>query len=335
MAKQNVSIKYDIDEIFACREENFVMPRELEQYCNHINKMHKSALKELSKPMNDITKSHSYGINPDDVTLKSSIRENLNKINNSNYSTILMELEKLVYTSENHFVLLADELIVKCMNDVMAHKGVEASKPGHLTPSELYVNVMQRFSSLFIQDGSSQIKFKIILTKECHKFFNEMTDKKEKMDQHNPGKVKNYKGFMNMIGLLYTNGVFPGEIIRVCLDNVIKLILESKLSQDECDNYYSGCERLISRIIAHFEKNIFNVPPKEFNNIKTIIDDFNSRISKECPNDEKKAPNESGSSTNHPSHPSRPLRIFSIMTHYANVARFNKLCNSFKDKEKS
>jgi predicted component of type VI protein secretion system len=356
MDKQKVSIKYNVDEIFACREANTVMPKELEQFCNHIRKVHVSALKDLSKPMDDITKSHSHGINPDDITLKSSIRENLNKINNTNFSVILTELEKLIYTCENHFVLLADELIIKCMNDVMACKGIESSRNGHMTPSELYVNIIQKFSLLCIQDGAKLVKFKTVLTKECHEYFEKMTDKRERMDQNNPHRVSNYKGFMNMMGLLYTNGVFPAEIVRVCLNKIIKLILDSNLSQDDCDNYYSGYERLVSRILAHFEKSLYTASVKDFNDIKGFLEEFNNRISKVCPNEDKKLTSgttllttlstpgstssntpvtvsQSGTTSLTTTVSVRPLRMFSVMTHHNNVAKFNKLCEIFAERE--
>lgn len=327
--KQSVSIKYNIDEILACMDANAVMPKELEKYCNHNKKVHISALKELSKPMDDITKSHSYGINPDDITLKSSIRDNLNKINNNNFSAIMTELEKLIYTCENHFILLADELIIKCMNDVMACKGIESSKNGHMTPSELYVNVIKKFSLLCIQDGTILVKFKNVLTKECYEYFEKMTNTKEKMDQNNPHRVSNYKGFMNMMGLLYTNGVFPAGVIKVCLNKIIKIILDSGLSQDECDNYYSGYERLVSRILIHFEKTNTVTSAKEFDNVKGFLEEFNDKISKVCPYEEK----QKSSSTVGPTGV-RPLRMFSIMTHHNNVIKFNKLCESFKNRDK-
>jgi hypothetical protein len=334
--QQKVSIKYNISEIFACRDQNSVMPRELEKYCNSTKKNHISALKDLSKSMDDIIKSHSYGINPDDITLKSSIRDNLNKINNSNFVDVLPELEQLVYTCENHFVLLVDELIIKCMSDVMACKGIEPSKSGHLTPSELYVNIIQKFSLLCIQDGQKLVKFKTVLTRECCEYFEKMTDKCEKMDENNPRRVSNYKGFMNMMGLLYIKGVFPVEIIKVCLQKIVKLILDSGLSQDECDNYYSGYERLVNRILTHFEKSVHSSLIMEFNEVKKFLEDFNNRISKACPSDEKQKSSSAINTSAGNSQPVvRPLRKFSTMTHHNSVARFNKLCEVFHEKEKN
>jgi hypothetical protein len=39
-------------------------------------------LPELIKPMDDVTKSHSNGVNPNDISYLKIIRENLNKLTN-------------------------------------------------------------------------------------------------------------------------------------------------------------------------------------------------------------------------------------------------------------
>src|SRR5437016_3825625 len=97
---QGVLIKYNIDEIFACQDANCLMIRDLEQYCNNNCKSQKSMLPELIKPMDDITKSHSQGINPNDIALKNMIRDCLNKINHNNYDNVLDDLKSLHYTNE-------------------------------------------------------------------------------------------------------------------------------------------------------------------------------------------------------------------------------------------
>lgn len=327
MTDQRVSIKYSIDEIFACRDENCLMPRELEEYCNNRYKSPMLILAELVKPMDDITKSHSHGINPNDISLKNTIRDNLNKINHSNYKIILEELKSLNYTCENHFAMLASELIIKSMNDVLACRGVEASKKDQKTGSEIYTGIAAEFTNYFIKQGTATIKFKTVLIRECQLYFDKLTDKKERMDQNNPHRVSNYKGFMNMIGLMYTNGLFPRDIIKVCSNKIITLILSSGLPQDDCDNYYSGYERLMNRVLCHFEKT--PVQPHmipEFLAIKDIIKEMNDKISKACEDDKKPK-------TGTPQ--VKPLRMFSIMTHQQNINRYKALCESYKTAEEN
>lgn len=326
MTDQKVAIKYSIDEIYACRDENCLMPRELEEYCNNRYKSPMLILAELVKPMDDITKSHSHGINPNDISLKNTIRDNLNKVNHSNYKVILEELKSLNYTCENHFAMLASELIIKSMNDVLACRGVEASKKDQKTGSEIYTSIAAEFTNYFIKQGNSTVKFKTVLIRECQLYFDKLTDKKERMDQNNPHRVSNYKGFMNMIGLMYTNGLFPKDIIKVCSNKIITLILLSGLPQDDCDNYYSGYERLINRVLCHFEKT--PIQPHmiaEFGSIKEIVKEMNDKISKACEDDKK-----TKSTTQ-----VKPLRMFSIMTHQQNINRYKTLCEAYRTAEEN
>jgi len=277
---------------------------------------------ELIKPMDDITKSHSHGINPNDITLKSMIRENLNKLVQGNYQTILEELKSLNYTCENHFALLASEIIMKSMSDPLACKGIE-TKQGQKSPSEMYVEIAREFSNFMIKNNETVIKFKTVLLSECRLHFDKFTDKNEKMDHNNPMKVPNYKGFMNMMGLLYNIGLIPHTIIDKCFNKISSLVLDTSLSSEECDNYYSGYERLMNRILTRFEKDLpsskdeksnkDNNVVKEFKDIKEIIKKYNDVVLKVCPDDKDKDKT------------TKTIRKYSGMVHHQNIVRFEKL----------
>lgn len=316
----NVLIKYSIDQIFACREANAVMPTELIDYCNNMDKNNMSVLTDLVKHMDDVTKSHSHGVNPNDITLRTTIREGLNKLNNKNYDTVLKEFEALNYSNETHFSLLASELIIKSMNDVMATKGFEVSKNVQKTPSELYMDIALRFSKYGIQVEDETetlkrvIKFIDVMSTHCQNYFITLTDKSESMDKNNPHKVNNYKGFMNMIGLMYSNGMFPAKIVMQCFNKIITLILDEGLPQEDCDNYYSGYERLMNRILSHFEKEVTPNTIRDFNNIKGQLKAVNDKITLACENS-----------------PKPPIRMFSTMTHKQNINRLKSLCETYEN----
>jgi hypothetical protein len=333
MATQNISIKYTIEQLFACKDANCLMPQELESYCNDRRKNHMPILNDLIKPMDDITKSHSHGVNPNDVTLMNMIRDNLNKVNHSNYDIILRELKSLNYTCENHFVMLASELIIKSMNDVLACKGMDNAKREQKTTSEIYMSIACEFSNYQIKQGESSVKFKYILVKECQRHFEALTDKRERMDQNNPHRVSNYRGFMNMIGLMYSYGLFNKDVVKTCFSKIIRLIKEGGLPHDDCDNYYSGYERLMNRILKHFEKTpIQKHMLDEFVLIKDILKQMNDDISKICEQqDDKKSKviKNSDATTNTP----KALRMFSVMTHRQNINRYNELCEVYKHAE--
>jgi len=315
--QREVLIKYNIDQIFACREANNVMPTELKEYCNHLGKGQISILPDLVKPMDDVTKSHSHGINPNDIILRNVIRENLNKLNNRNYQDVLKDIKALNYANERHFTLLAIELIIKSMSDVMGSKGLDASKPEQKTPSELYINVALEMSQFFIEKDGKVIKFRTVLSQNCQHYFNDLTNKEESMDHNNPRRLSNYKGFMNMVGLMYSHGLFPVDIVILSFKRIINLILKSNLPQEDCDNYYAGFERLMNRVLSHFEKTPVTITMIDsFETVKEKLKELNDEITKACEGKVKEK---------------QPLRTFSIMTHKQNISRYMKLCELYKN----
>lgn len=314
-------IRYNIDQIFECQEENTVLPKELEQYCYNIFKNNKSILHELKKSMDDITTSHSNGINPNDIALRNRIRDNLNKINSSNYDTILDLLISLNYTCENHFTLLAKELVIKSMNDMSACKGLESNK-NQLSPSEIYMKIANEFSGFFITHNNKEVRFRNVLTKVCQQYFKEFINQDFNMDQNNIHRVNNYKGFMNMIGLTYYYNIFPRHIVFACFKSIVNVIINSNLPQEECDNYYSGYERLMNKFLNKFENSEDDKANAslndEFNAVKSTIINFNNSISEAIKkaNTQKVKP---------------PIRKFSIMVHENNIKRFNMLTSKFQE----
>ena len=255
--------------------------------------------------------------------LSNSIRINLNNITNANYASTLEILVSLNYTCENHFTILAKELIVKSMNDVSACKGLESNR-NQLSPSEIYMKIANEFSGFFISHNDKEIRFKSVLTSECQRYFREFINQDYNMDQNNIHRVNNYKGFMNMIGLTYCYNIFPKDIVFACFRSIVNIIINSTLSQEECDNYYSGYERLMNKFLSKFEsmedEKVTLEFVEEFNSTKSVINGFNSSISKAI----KKA-SENGEKP--------PIRKFSTMVHDNNKKRFKTLILRFEDLE--
>lgn len=307
MSEQN--IKYTLTQILSCKESNIVMPKELQQYCSHKKKYDISLLEDLTPIMEQISKSYNSGIDPNDVILRNSIRENLNKLNSKNYDKVLQDIKTLNYTNDTHFTFLATELIIKCMNDVMASKTNDVINNQKI-PTELYIDIAYIFSGYCTYTkNNEEIKFKIIMSKLCQQYFNKFINKEERMDKNNPHRVIIYKGFMNMMGMLYIKEIFPIDIIFVCMNKIINLILSTTVPREDRDNYFSGYERLINRILYYFE----TMPSKisEFNKIRQQLYTINDRITQACKEQTK------------------PIERFSIITHTENNERFealNKLC---------
>ena len=105
----------------------------------------------------------------------------------------------------------------------------------------------------------------------------------------------------------------------MCFGKIVDLILKSNLPQEECDNYYSGYERLMNQVMSKFEKakaKSSTFMAEELNVIKGDIDRINKSISDSCDNESKGSKN-------------KPIRMFSIMVHGQNVTRFNAICKSY------
>ena len=312
--------KYGIDNIFAKREQNNLMPQELLDYCSHTNIGEFTLLTDMIKVMDEVTRSHSQGVNPNDVTLRNAITECLNKLTNKNYDTILPALGNIQYTSASHFGILATEIIAKCMNDIVASKSLDISTNGMKTSSELYVDVAKSFSNYGLKvdtpTGSKVVKFIDILSKKSQDYFNMLTDPEQRMDKNNPQLVSNYKGFMNMIGLMYCVGLFPIKIIKACFDRIIKLVLESDKSQEERDNYYTGYERLMNRLLTYYERSTISPDLiKSLESISIMLIGLNNRITSRL----------GGTGE-------QPLRRFATITHETNAGRLEKLLTLYKIK---
>jgi len=292
--ESKVLVKYPIEIIFDCIDDNNVLLPELEKYCTDIHDLPMTMLGDFKNVMSNIVKSYSSNTNHNDISFKNTIRECLNKINESNYDNVLQKLKSLEYTTDGLLSVLANELIIKSMNDVLAVKNIEV-KAGHKTPSDIYVMVAIDFSK-------NVNKFKNIFSKECNICFTRFTDINESMDNNNPHHVSNFKGFMNMMGLCYVNKIFDESVIRICLNKVVGYITGSniteRLSQEESDNYYSGYERIVNRILTYYEKNT----DKSYQNFYDIVKESNDLIQKDC-------------STN------KSLRKFSILVHSQIIKR--------------
>ena len=306
--------KYTIEQILSCKEPNAVMPEELQQYCTNMKKYKMELLDELSPIMEQIMKSYNNGIDPNDVLIRNSIRENLNKLNSKNYDKILQEIKTLNYTNDTHFTFLASELIMKSMNDVMANKVNDAANKLNKSPTELYMDIAYVFSGYCTYTkNNEEVKFKIKMSKLCQQYFNKFVNKAERMDKNNPHRVIIYKGFMNMLGMLYVKNIFPIDIIFVCFTKILNLILDSSIPLEDRDNYYAGYERLMNRILGCFETTTRS--PQlivEFNNIKTQLHDINNKITQAY---------DSGL---------KPIERFSMIDHRDNIERYNKLCELYE-----
>jgi len=299
----NIIIKHDIDKIFECKDSNMFLVPELEKYYINKNKKEMSILPKLIATMKNVSQLLIRG-NSGDTTMKNTIRENLNKLNNANYDEIINILNNLTFETQEQYKLLANEILLKGMNDIMGYKGFNINDKLKI-PSELYIDIVNKFSEIKLVQNNKEIKFKNVFLNLCNEYFINLTNINERMDKNNPHRVSNFKGLMNMIGLLFNNNLVDDKIIRYCCDKILNLVLYSKLSQDESDNYYMGYERLLNIILLYFEKQ----KNKNKLEILTIFKDFNTKITSALTLNETK----------------KPIRMSAIIMHKQNISRIDEL----------
>jgi hypothetical protein len=233
---------------------NDVLPVELEQYCLANNSYPMSIREEFGQDLVDITTSVLNGIDPNDILLKTNIRDLLNKISSNNYSEYINKLKNIKYENEHHFTILAQEIVDRSMNDPVASNGFTPTKNDTYI-SDINADIAKEFCQLSINtdDVDTEVRFKKILTSICHKQFFEFIDENKKLDLNNKHRVDNFKGFMNLLGLLSNRGILSSKIIVSCLFNTKKLIYESDWSSQESENLFSGYSRLVAQLIHNFE----------------------------------------------------------------------------------
>ncbi len=290
-------LSHDIQQIIECRKANYVLPKELEKYC--VNRYIREPSKcefTFTKDIEKIAMSYANGINPNDVAIMNMIRSELNKINYSNYDERISIIKSLPFANELHFEKLAKDLIAQTMNDpTLIRNSVEAEAT---SPSVLYVRVVIDFSDFSIQCGDRLVKFKNVFLSKLLEKFREFTDKSLKLDTNNQHSVNIYKGFMNMMGLLYIHDYISDIVIFKCLDKVTNIIVNGNLPLLESDNYYTGYEK----IITHTLNNASSKTKEECHSVYEQLLLYNKQIG-QC----------------------NGLRKFSRETHYDNIDKLEKI----------
>lgn len=326
MVKKEMVIRHNIDDIMGCLEKNSFRMEDMRSYYMDDKNRNTLINQKLLDEMKNIIKLRTDNIDPNDSSLMTFIREYLNRICTANVEDIIGKLMLLNYSTRNHFELLADELITKSINDAMAHKGLESKNN---TLSEICVEVARNFYPFCLQDDD--VTFGSVLGIKCSSYFKTFTEvrteKKGKtsfMNKFNQQRINNYKGLTNMIGLLYVVNLFPVKIVLNCINIIKRLVTESDLSQEECDNYYAGYDRLVTHIISKFDLESYEDVDKnivsEFFEVLESIKNNNDEIVRKT-NENSKVENRSDRLNS--------IRKYSLSIHKLTMKKLDKLENVY------
>lgn len=324
MSKKEIVIRHTVEDIMGCYEDNMFRTSELAKYFVDEKDRNMPINQDLLDEMRNIVKSRTENIDPNDSSLMSYIREYLNRVCASNVDKIINDLKVLNYSTRKHFELLANELIVKSINDAMGYKGMESKD---LTTSEICVKIAHEFYPFFLQDDN--VSFGSVLGQHCSKYFKSFTEVSTEggvrtayMNKFNQQRINNFKGLTNLIGLLYVSDLFPAKIIMSCLQMIKRLVIQSDLSQEECDNYYAGYNRLITHLISRFEVDdpqTTEVLPHMIEEFFTVIDKVNQL------NDEILSMSLKNSNTDNRADRLNSIRKYSISFHKLNMKKLTDL----------
>lgn len=261
MSKINIS--YSLEDFIKYKDRNMMLPPNLKPICNDMGGiliLRDVVLKEIKLVIDNF----NSGKNPNDITFKNSIIENLNKLNQKNYNQILESLRNLSYTKYEHFLTLISDLLTRSMTDTIAIKGIELPAD-QKSQSDLYGDIVCEFSSLMIKEKNIDVKFITLFLDQCQKLFMDFTDSKKPLDQNNQYRVDNFKGFMNFLGVLFRKNIISNKIISNCLDKLVKLMYYETWGQAEAENVYDGYKRLLYNVYLHYKKSeVKNKSDKEF-----------------------------------------------------------------------
>jgi hypothetical protein len=250
----HVLVRHDMKKIMEYKTINDVLPFELERYCLSNNAQPLEIRSEFQQDLVNITTSVLNGIDPNDILLKTNIRDLLNKISSNNYNEYIDKLKNIKYENANHFTMLVNEIIDRSMNDPVACSGFTPTKSDTYI-SDINADIAKDFCQLSVKqvDNGEDVAFKKILTSMCQKQFVEFIDINKKLDLNNKHRVDNFKGFMNLLGLLANRGILSSKIVVICLHEIKSLIYKSDWSCQESENLFTGYTRLVSQLIYNFE----------------------------------------------------------------------------------
>jgi hypothetical protein len=281
-----INISYSLNDFMKYKDVNNYLPMNLKTICNEMGGtiiIRDFILKEVELVIDNF----NSGKNPNDLIFKNCIIEFLNKVNQKNYDTIIDGLKKLNYTNPEHFATLCNDILLRAMTDTTAIKGIEMPN-GQKSLSDLYAAIVNEFQNHSIKYKNVDVKFLTIFLDSCQKLFVDYMDPKKVLDNNNQYRVDSYKGFMNFLGILFSNRILSHKIVLTCINKVKDLMMTQQWigwGQTECENIYDGYKKLLLHIVNLYQnKKDSNESDKEY--VKSVLDvhinirDINDKLNK-------------------------------------------------------
>lgn len=234
-------LSYKLSDFLKYKDENYMAPQALTPYFYNGKVFEKPSIRPYLDCLEQVN-SASTSNDADKVkTFIRTVKFCINTMNKKNYDKCIEQLSSLDYSTDINVQILVQELILCGMRCPIAVKGFpnDGNRNDNLKPiCELCSDTINYFSN--------NTHFQEELLKMSKKFFLDFVNITKSMDENNENTVDNYKGFMTLYGLMYSNGIIQTKVVIECIDLVKRTIFNSKMAELS--------EETMSQTAIHHEK---------------------------------------------------------------------------------
>lgn len=255
MVKEEVIVRYTLDEIMKFKDKNNMIPEELKEHCMQCNTSMVELRHEFESPINVIIKSRMNNEDPGDILMKQNIRDLLNKVNDKNFADCFGRLKTMKIVNTKFFKVLSIELIERSMNDPVATQNFDPSDDD-VYISNINARIARKFLTKSFQVSEEKsVAFSDTFISILRSQFLEFMDSSKKFNNFNPHRNNMYLGFMNFLGLLHNMNVLPKELTPAIIKQPIKkLVFNEKWDVAESTHAYVGLVKFIKQLLFSVER---------------------------------------------------------------------------------
>lgn len=251
---------YKYEDFMKFQSINNVLPQQLVQYCIS-DSYHKNQpdISSFDNQLTEIITSITKGDNPNDIIFRNLVKFCINMMNQANYQEYLQKLKSLDFSTKENIHFLASELIVCTIRCPISVKGFTFQEdPKYKSVPEICADICKQFSPFIVKSKENKdISFHEELMKICQQYFTEFVDLNKSLDENNENTADNYKGFMTLMGLLYSRGICNIKVIIDCMDTLKRTIFCTVCT---CPNHL---QNIASHSCNNYHKKIMGLRKKE------------------------------------------------------------------------
>jgi hypothetical protein len=259
--KKNV-LNYKLNDFMTYKGKNediSLVPLDVKTYLYNTPRFDKSNIGYYTEQLEFVISAVSGGTDANEMEFKNNVKRYLNVINDKNYSATLTGLERLDYNNEMHINFLATEIIFTAIKCPVAIRGGDKEKTNK-TISELCSDLILYFSETITQKKNYPVNFQDEILSICRKLFMDFIKLTTSLDEHNENTVDNYKGFMTLLGNIYSNGLISITILLDCIDSIQRTIFCTKqqLGTEQINNSATQFHEKMFGSQEQYDINLYN-----------------------------------------------------------------------------